>query len=592
MEKAREVATKRSRHQAKVIKFATQGVTGLERRVARQGDQGLLGYILEMLAEYTGTISDGRITLTEDTLRVWALDDSCFRSMTEAYYVPFEGMEDKVTAQLETILRQAEKVWALIPRLRAAFSDDGMHGGALSVNKAINLLNNNTALVQWAHQVEHCHTRRVECSWYYVYPRYGIEANDMRDLCDEVIRTVYPEYSVSNPPSTRNAAVASTPVFRLGGMLTRDVHCVAQGGFTYSSKTTERLNRVLTQFEVDYELRHAAQRKMSSGMALMHSTGTAMICYSNDRDAERGKLSVLPIARWLRSFGEVNDATMQKVVNALRVGTIEYLHSYDQWYDTYIHAKDFSSCMSHTPGYYEIFDAGVPTAPNSTLPLHPIWCYAEHEYLRLAVIRRGDEIVARAIVNNDNMQFYRVYGDYALHAALLTAGYEENSNYLEDITLRSRLIDGRHILHPYVDGDNNYADIEELGDDNVLLHLCSCGDIEVQNTEGGARYYNDPELWCSVCETYHRDGGDNIVHDSDGDCIYEVCQSCYDNAVHAYDERGRIIRNVASGHYDTCELSGDYYIMSALEYNGDLDMMVSASALQEWKESQEDEEEE
>lgn len=586
MEKAREVATNRSRHQAKVINFATQGVTGLERRVARQGDQGLLGFILELMVHGDCPIKDGKITIPAETMRNWSLDDSCYRSMTEAFYVPFDGMEEKVTEQLTLILQQAEQVWALIPRLRAAFSDDGQWGSELSLVKALNLVNNNTAMVQWAHQVTHYPTRRVECSWYYVYPRAGVDHDELRSLCDELIRALYPEYSLDVLPANRNSAWASSPVFRLGGMLTREEQGIADGGFNYSNKTTERLNRVLTEFEVDYELRHAANRKMSSGMAIMHCSGTFMVCYANERDQERGKLSVLPIARWLRSFGEINDATMQKVVNAMRVGAIEYLHSYEQWYDAYLHARDFSSCMSHYSGYYEIFDDGVPTEPcGSGLPLHPIWCYAEHEHLRLAVIRRGDEIVARAIVNNENMQYYRVYGDYAMAAALRMAGYSEDSDYLSGITLRSRIIDGRHILHPYVDGDNNYADIEQLANDDVLLHLCCSGDIEVQNTEGGARYYNDPELWCEVCETYHRDGS-NTVRDGDGDYIHDVCDCCYNNAVHAYDEQGRMLRNVASGHYDTCELSGDYYIMSALKYNDELDMMVSRNALEEWKESQ------
>lgn len=592
MEKAREVATARSRHQAKVIKFATQGVTGLERRVARQGDQGLMGYILEMLAEYAGTISDGRITLTEDTLRVWALDDSCFRSMTEAYYVPFDGMEDKVTAKLTEILHQAEKIWALVPRLQRAFSEGDSHGDPLSVTKVLHLLNNNTALVQWAKQVQANSHHRVACSWYYAFPRATVSVEDMCQLCDDVIQAVYPRYSLANKPSDRTAAWTGTPIFQLGGLLTRAECNIADGGFNCSSKTTERIGRVLYEFGVDYIIRESAMRKMSSGHAIMHGTGTAMICYANDRDKERGKLSVLPLARWLRSFGYIEDATIQKVVNALRVGTIEYLHSYEQWYDAYLNARDFSSCMSHHSGYYEIFDDGVPYAPcGSSLPLHPIWCYAEHEHLRLAVIRRGDEIVARAIVNNSNMQYYRVYGDYALAAALRMSGYSEDADYLDGVTLRSRVVDGRHILHPYVDGNNHYADIEMLGDDDVLLHLNMCGDIEVQNTEGGARYYNAPEQWCEVCECYHRDGG-NTVYDSDGDAIYDVCDNCYDNACHAYDANDRLIRNVAAGHYGTCELSDDYYLLSALEYNDDLDMMVSASALQKWKESQEDEEEE
>lgn len=593
MEKARESADQRARYQAKVVKFVTEDITGLARRVARSGSSSILGFLLDLLREDYATIGNGVLNMSSNARAAWAMEDEHFLNVMESFYLPHDGKEAEVSALLQEVVLIAEQVLPLLTEIRAMFSDVDGHGPSCTLSKASVFVVGMSSVHEWATKLRRGDCRRIECSWFYLYPKSGVTVADQIKLCNKLLRLMY-NTSVADVPNDRWEMWYGSPMHQLDSMVARNnVPCMYEAGFISGTKQTNRLERVLREFGALHGKLSKVTSSLTHGHAMLYGAGTHVLCYANDRDRARAKLSVLPLARWLRTFDAIPDATVQKVVNAMRVGSVELLHTYAEWYKAYVETPDMGSCMSHAANTYDIFDdCHVPYAPGTSTPLHPIWCYADHEYLRLAVIRRGDDIVARAIVNTKLMQFYRVYGDYALHAALTCEGYMETGSFLDGVTLRSYLVDGRHLLHPYVDGDNDHADVEVIDDEYAELHLCGCGEIDVQNTNGGVSYYaNGRQVYCEICDCYHCAEDEYEVINSEGDTVTDVCRSCYVASGTAYDEDDRLHHNVADGHTDTCGLSGDTYIASALVYHDELDMMVAPSELAKWEAEQEEDEE-
>lgn len=598
MEKAREVVTTRARYQAQVVAFVAKNVSGLERRIARHGESSLFNNVLEMLGNpRAASVVDGKLVMTADTMRDWSLDDDCLRMLNDTYYLPMEGRMDDVLQCANEVLVMCQRIIAIVPQLRNLFSDEGRHSAPMTQSKALHFVQHYSPILEWAENLcKGRHADRIEASWYYLWPRYDTTLEQHKAVCAEICDAMFGLSMEDTANCSRFTLYNRTPMYRLSQHLHRasgsDVE-LSHAGFPCSGKITERVFRILNEFCVlTNEQRLKVHRTMSAGRALLHSSGQHIVCYANERDYDRGRCSIMPIARWLRSFGEVDDAGVQKVVNAMRVSKIEYLKDYADWLKAYTGSRDMGSCMAYESQHFEVFDDDVPCAPGSSLLLHPVWCYADHEHVRIAVIKRGDDMVARAIVNTQSKQFYRVYGDYALHAALTMDGYEENDEFLCGVTLRSVLVHGKHLLHPYVDGRYSEADVVVHTDDDVEMHLSYSGEFDLQNTEGGRRYFSQPTAYCMVCDSHHHDGDDLEVIDGDGDTIYEVCRSCANGTVYAYDEDDRRHHNVLESGTERCAISGDLYIRSALVYSEYHDNLVAPSELRKWEEELEEAEEE
>lgn len=595
MEKAREVATERARYHSQIVAFINKNVSGLERRIARHGTSSLFGHVLEALNNGVASVVDGKYHMTEQGLREWSLDDKSLRMLHDTYYTAQEGRIDELLQLGVDVLRASERVVALVPTLRALFSDEGRHDTGATASKVINWVQHYSTIIQWACNLGRGrHADRLECSWYYMYPRYETTLEQhmaaCTELCDAMFGMTVEEVASTGRFSLHNA----TPMGKMDQIITRlEAPEVTAGGFVISSRVTERVLRVLRQFNVlSGDQQFDVHRALSTNVAAIHCSGQTVLCYANARDFERGRCSVMPMARWLRSFGDVDDAGIQKVVNALRVSDITFYKDYSEWYKAYVLTPDMGSCMAYAPCHFEVFEDGEFDAPGTTIPMHPVWCYAEHEYVRLAVILRGDDVVARAVVHTGHKRFYRVYGDYALHAALTCAGYTEDEDFLEDTVLRSYLVNGKHLLHPYVDGHYSEADVTIIDNEYAELHLTNNGDYDMQNTDGGRRYFREAEYHCEVCDCTHRDGDDNEVIDGYGTTIYEVCSSCSNATVSAYDEDDRRYSNVLESGTERCAISGDVYIRSALVYSEYHDNLVAPSELRRWEEDQQEEDDE
>lgn len=215
--------------------------------------------------------------------------------------------------------------------------------------------------------------------------------------------------------------------------------------------------------------------------------GNFVVAYMSEADKLRGRLEVLSLGRWLsRTFPDMSDKVKMDIVNCMRAGEVEMLSDYDSIYEAYTGSL-VDSCMGKKPS--DFLATAILEVAEGTVkgyPLHPCWCYAEHEVLRIAVIRRNNNIVARALINGANMSFYQVYGDSALSSKLVEMGYRKDAGYLKGISIRTTFTKAGFLLAPFIDGEYSTCGEVRMEDEKILLESDSLWDL--QSTSGGLEF--------------------------------------------------------------------------------------------------------
>ena len=165
---------------------------------------------------------------------------------------------------------------------------------------------------------------------------------------------------------------------------------------------------------------------------------------------------------------------------------------------------------------------------------HPYRAYDPRFGWGLAVRIEAGEVMARALVNRNEMTFVRSFGainndrghsqnDSALNSWLQSQGYEYADGWSG---LRLAIVenpDTGEFTAPYLDGDSQYVDLHSnLG----YLEISDCGQYECTNTDGD---YSDAErYYCEDCDNRIDIDRDNYVWVT----RYQdrrVCENCCDN---------------------------------------------------------------
>lgn len=347
-----------------------------------------------------------------------------------------------------------------------------------------------------------------------------------------------------------------------------------------------------------YDKRSDVYSEFNKGHIAVTGCGTHILYFRNEQDRARGRFTLLAIGKWFRAMlPNAADSVIQDATNAMRIGDVKLVKSYPEWYDAYCNSG-IPSCMCHHQSSYEIFDGyeGMVAPDYPSIPLHPVWCYAEQDHLQLAVVSRGDKVVARAIVNTERNTFRSVYGDYALRSALEAKGYKPDEGYLSGCTLRSILIGGKHLLHPYCDGSASEGDVEYGADGNPVIYCSYNGEIDLQNCDGGARWWDgarEPVGDCAHCDEnyYDSDCTHEVVGENEEYVI--VCCDCYgshttDGVILSDGRRERVLDDFVG----CSDYSGASCHVDALEYFDDADMHMTSAAHDDWLEEHKEEEDE
>jgi hypothetical protein len=288
------------------------------------------------------------------------------------------------------------------------------------------------------------------------------------------------------------------------------------------------------------------------------SDGISIAYYRRDSDVGN-KVTITRPGKYIsRHFPQLQDHIIRDYVSPF-IAKVEIIDDLELMIETVINGPH--SCMA-----------------NDSFNIHPYKVYNPEFGWKLAVRKMNNEIVGRALINNNN--FVRCYakshtsGGYAcgddniLESYLISQGFDR-LNAWPNGTKISRIEYGGDIVAPYIDGNK-----DNLNDRGDYLIICDDGDYEACQTNGFAECKN--KCTCSHC-------GDRVDEDDlhyPGDYSDGICEDCL-NANYTFISEARINGRYVGGQYyhdddvgttiegDSFPLSNmsDYYIVEL--HNGD-----------------------
>ena len=203
----------------------------------------------------------------------------------------------------------------------------------------------------------------------------------------------------------------------------------------------------------------------------------------------------------------------------------------DGWADAYQGNNNIRSCMSQDSEH------GVS--------LHETYrCYATAHYglpdngLKLAALYHKGEYVARAIVfeHGGDKCYVKHYGDSRIVDWLNDNGYEQVDGYPDGMTLVAFSSGYGGYYHPYVDGDNYYADL--CYDSHAGQHYWVIGGGSYRLADADGVAPNDNLTTCEHCSAsfdHENEGGwYTNIHGND----YALCSDCVRDHTYAVHDGG------------------------------------------------------
>lgn len=166
------------------------------------------------------------------------------------------------------------------------------------------------------------------------------------------------------------------------------------------------------------------------------------------------------------------------------------------WSGYYTNHIDCGSCMAHELSEFNNLDT------------HPIDTYCAQAFgkgdngLALIVLQDAEgRTIGRGILNTERGSMVRWYGNVLGERACKSIGWSIDREALEGSWLALVEDDGR-LVHPYVDGDNEYGDIN-YGEGRV--YLSGSGDLQLQDTDGYSYREGNSEAYCPFTDAYYRE---------------------------------------------------------------------------------------
>lgn len=155
------------------------------------------------------------------------------------------------------------------------------------------------------------------------------------------------------------------------------------------------------------------------------------------------------------------------------------------------HNSEMESCMSDTADGYS-----CPKGIHPCDTYSAAWFGAGDNGLALVVAYKGEEAVGRGILNTQNGQIVRWYGEHKAGLQLKNKfNIEMDTSALYGSWL-ALVEDNVGFAHPYVDGDYEYGDLC-----NGTIVLVSSGTFDLQNTSG--RTDTTQKQYCCINQEYY-----------------------------------------------------------------------------------------
>lgn len=160
--------------------------------------------------------------------------------------------------------------------------------------------------------------------------------------------------------------------------------------------------------------------------------------------------------------------------------------------DVYVeHASELDSCMSNNADDYE-----CPKGIHPCDTYSAAWFGAGDNGLALVLACKGADVVGRGILNTQNGQIVRWYGEHKAGLQLKNKFNIEMDSGALDGSWLALVEDDTGFAHPYVDGDYEYGDLC-----NGTVVLVSPGAFDLQNT--GGRTDTVQKQYCCINQEYY-----------------------------------------------------------------------------------------
>ncbi len=189
--------------------------------------------------------------------------------------------------------------------------------------------------------------------------------------------------------------------------------------------------------------------------------------YSPNLRVEYGKLG--KVIR--KSCPDISDEEVKGIANTYVAGEVEISNSYEAFEEAY-NTVSYGSCMEQVQ-------------VNGTYAWE---VYVDSPNAAVAILRNANgDMMGRAIVNTDDMQFESVYGNFQLCDKLKKMGYTRTSAFSDGLLIRKITYiddyDDLYLIAPYIDGDGEYCSPTSVSDDDFMRLGCD-GYICLDSTDG------------------------------------------------------------------------------------------------------------
>lgn len=242
----------------------------------------------------------------------------------------------------------------------------------------------------------------------------------------------------------------------------------------------------------------------------MEADGPWVAGYFTLEDACRLRFRRVRLGAYLAEQGE-SDASVRILVERAKQqvadATFVAYPNDTEWEGVYTSGP--GSCMADSASEYNTWD-----------DIHPVSTYSSALHgcgdnsLVLIASMNGDTVTGRGILNLQSGSIVRWYGDNKAERVLKRSGVGTYNREALEGSWLAYLNRGARFIHPYVDGDLSYGNIED-----GRVYIVNDGEVCIQETGGsstsGTKYYcEDIEREMDEDECYYQEHTDTYISDN------------------------------------------------------------------------------
>lgn len=210
-----------------------------------------------------------------------------------------------------------------------------------------------------------------------------------------------------------------------------------------------------------------------------------LLCYMHAKDFVRGRLTPIKFGKMVKLLGpDLTDEEVKQIANNLQTALApeEFAIISDPLEIVTAYRNGPSSCSTHPVTRYK--EQARARIDDSQYEYHPAMVYGGESDVHLAVLRKGEKIVARSLVNTVRNTYVRIYPDkgsphHKMETYLREHGYSQSETCLLGCVLNRVTLPNEMVIRPYIDRCNHST----LDTGECLIVVSVCGDLLSRDIE-------------------------------------------------------------------------------------------------------------